>query len=106
MSGILQKTYDVLDARGWCQNVHQSSDGRVCLEGAFAYAIGAQIVEGVPSYDYRMEEPENDAAWRILCNTVKEETGIEAPLNWNDHPSTSVEDVKLVLKKAIERESM
>lgn len=96
MNEILQKTYDTLEARGWCQGLHQNQQGQVCLEGAFALASGASLPSSMNT-----AMPGVQAAWLLLCETVRKETGIDAPHAWNDDPATSVEDVKLVLKKAI-----
>lgn len=96
MNEILQKTYDTLEARGWCQGLHQNQQGQVCLEGAFALATGASHAIYI-----NMAAPGVQEAWTLLCATVLTETGITAPHAWNDDPATSVEDVKLVLKKAI-----
>jgi hypothetical protein len=94
---ILQKTYDVLEKRGWCQHRLRETDGRVCLEGAFRLAAG---------YDYQMGSDAFEA-WTTLCAAVYKEssggpfTPLRDPATWNDQPERTVEDVKLLLKKAI-----
>lgn len=105
MNETLQKAYDILEAKGWCQGVHQDGRGQVCLEGAFALAVGCKIIAGLPENEGQMDAPEAQQAWLNLVYTVEEETGFDVPYNWNDHPSTTVEDVKLILKKAIGREA-
>lgn len=99
MNEILQKAHDALEAKGWCQGGFQDGQGRVCLEGAFALATGTNH----PCF-IDMAAPGVQQAWLLLCETVQKETGFDAPHAWNDDPSTSVEDVKLVLKKAISAE--
>lgn len=101
MNKILQDTYDVLEQRGWCQGALRKADGRVCLEGAFATATcdnkDALLV---------LKTEEQRVAWERLCQAVSDYRGMPFPLGaspwvFNDDPKTTVEDVKLVLKKAI-----
>lgn len=96
-SDILQKTYDILEARGWCQQNFQAEDGRVCLEGAFNAAVTGSAMPCRTD----LGGLEAEAAWNALRAAVKEHTGCLAPCQFNDKLATTAEDVKLVLKKAI-----
>ncbi|GGR51725.1 DUF6197 family protein [Streptomyces roseolus] len=96
---ILEDTYDILEARGWCQGTMQQPDGKVCLEGAFRAACGYKDTE--EDYALYASTPSGDA-WETLCRTVEQECRFAAPWAWNDDPARTVEDVKLLLKRAIE----
>ncbi|WP_369149063.1 hypothetical protein [Streptomyces sp. R44] len=96
---ILEDTYNILEARGWCQGTMQQADGKVCLEGAFRAACGYGDTE--EEYPYWASTP-TGGAWETLCRTVEQECGDAAPWIWNDAPERTVEDVKLILKRAIE----
>lgn len=97
MNKILQDTYDVLEQRGWCQGESELADGRVCLEGAFCYAAGSDADELIPLHLSEVKE-----AWKKLNEAVREEAGQSISVwFWNDKPERTVEDVKMVLKKAI-----
>ncbi|MFB7107257.1 DUF6197 family protein [Streptomyces hydrogenans] len=97
---ILEDTYKILEERGWCQGVMQKVDGRVCLQGAFEAAVGADM------YDVFVSDvqPCAQEAWTAVRYAVADVNGglHQAPHHWNDEPHRTVEDVKLVLKKAIE----
>ncbi len=96
----LQEAYDILEERGWCQK-HFVEDGRVCLDGALIQAISPN------AYHFAIEQDGvrryYTAALRInqVMDYASDKWGEERIWYFNDDPQTSVEDVKLVLKKAI-----
>ncbi|GHG10131.1 DUF6197 family protein [Streptomyces hydrogenans] len=95
---ILEDAYDILETRGWCQGTLRKADGRVCLEGA--------VIAACPDSLHWLMQAQHPgfAAWRTLGEVIGRETGCAfmSPYLWNDAPERTVEDVKLVLKKAIE----
>lgn len=90
----LEETIRILDERGWCQHVLQNSVGQVCLEGALALAV-CDNVHGI--VHARLNE-----ALRQVNQILAAEFGTDMAHVYNDRPSTSAEDVKLLLKRAIE----
>jgi len=105
MNEILQKAYDALEERGWCQGGLTQPDGKLCLEGAFIAAANGDVhPSDVAILVAADDRPDVNAAWRKLTQAVKEETGAAyyGVWAWNDAAGRSVEDVKLVLRKAIE----
>lgn len=109
----------VLDARGWCQGVVQpNADGNVCIEAALAKVIlGASHAwsERGGSTNY---SPEDVGRYMSAIHALREALPDEAKKHslyrgpnrpddiywWNDLKSTTVEDVKLLMKRAIEAE--
>lgn len=93
----LENTMRVLDAHGWCQGVSHNRDGQVCLEGALAVAVS-----GTPTlFGATIQQCGRfNAGLRALNNAL----GGYAH-QYNDLPTTSVEDVKLLLKRTIEEAS-
>jgi hypothetical protein len=96
----LQTAYDILEERGWCQG-HFADDGKVCLDGALIQAISPNSRVFVVEVDKLRRY--NTAARRILQSMefVSENVQEEAIWDFNDNVQTTVEDVKLTLKKAI-----
>jgi hypothetical protein len=96
----LQAAYDYLEEHGWCQEMFQAADGRVCLDGAlmiatvgYAYVIEPGLVD------------QTSLARHLNArNRVRSELGGGGIFGWNDSPERSIEDVKLILKKAINQD--
>lgn len=86
----------VLETRGWIQGKLQSSrTSGVCLVGAINTA-GRGTVWG-QVYDLAGGQELYDALLKVICA----DGNIMNVPTWNDHVATSVEDVKLLVKKAI-----
>lgn len=110
----LQNAYDILESRGWCQGNFAKGDNRVCLDGAVRSAtLGSQnnipILEKWNPQSYEQRD-RLEAAQKKLADTIELDypvdvrTGVPSHTKiwcWNDDKSRTVEDVKLILKKAI-----
>lgn len=96
---------DVLNDRGWAQGHHlmghEPGQGPVCAGLAFG-----QVMH---SFDYRVRystlktwmaeyEPNLANLWTDLENYCKSK-GFNVVPAWNDHESTTEEDVRLVIKR-------
>lgn len=110
----LQNAYDILEHRGWCQGNFAKDDNRVCLDGALRKAaLGSQNTVAITSKWTPLTQEQADrleAAQQKLVDAIKLDypgtgrTGVPAHRIiwcWNDAPERTIEDVKLILKKAI-----
>lgn len=114
----LQNAYDILESRGWCQGNFAKDDNRVCLDGALRKAvIGSHNIRckttgaSMQWNTWTQEQADRlEAAQQKLVDTIKLDypgtgrTGVPAHTIiwcWNDAPERTIEDVKLILKKAI-----
>ncbi len=111
----LQAAYDSLEQHGWCQCAFQRRDGSVCLDGAIRMAISG--VQWLPESgdlpwqvgvggDWRLNKRYASATGRITRTILAEYGAVTSGVcgnifAWNDDRSRTVEDVKLILKKAI-----
>ncbi len=100
----LQAAYDYLEEHGWCQGVFVKSDGKVCLDGALCRAMGYLNFNSSNELEFSgpksFQERHRNAILRIMLTLISE--GFERNLwAWNDASERTVEDVKLILKKAI-----
>lgn len=112
MQDIADRTLEVLDERGWFQGglIH-SSEGSVCIFGALHIATGS---EAHYRGHYCIGKKNADGTWLSVWTEAGVEmskrytTAIKAlfpgrpshPANFNDDPLTTLEDVKLVIKRA------
>lgn len=85
-SEALRKSGDVLRERGWCQEVLETEDGRVCLRGATGLGGG-----GSPSATESSEVID-------LVRTVIDRDG--DTVSWNDAAERTQADVEAVLDAA------
>jgi hypothetical protein len=122
VSEDLEAAYAYLDEHGWCQGAAQpNSDGNVCIEGAIAaVTMGHPALWSVRSGDPGMyfkrsgelihypdaqDVKRHEACIYALINAAPQRRDIvlnDQIYPYNDHESTTVEDVKLLLKRAIE----
>ena len=84
MSNLIDRAADRLRGR-WHQGGWTDHEGNVCVMGALC--IGADQIEAI------------EAAITALNDVARAEFGINA-IEYNDHRSTSEEDVLLLMKKA------
>lgn len=88
-SKLLLKAASIIEERGWCQHNLQSSDGRLCLEGAISFAY----------YGHAMGafcDPATRVAFdRMAAATSKDR---EAPHHWNDDKGRTKEEVVAKLR--------
>ncbi len=94
----LQAAYDYLEEHGWCQHSFEADDGKVCLAGAVLRATGYHRDfwgDDTSAARYKNKERYENATSQIYKVL---QTGI---FGWNDASERTVEDVKLILKKAI-----
>lgn len=84
---------ELLDQWGWVQGTAQDLDGRMCAMGALNTAVKERVFadpyyRATDAFTYAI-----DALTRVVGTT---------PATFNDDPHTTVEDVKLAMKLAIE----
>jgi hypothetical protein len=98
----LETAYEILEERGWCQHAFMNLPRKVCLDGALRLAIVDRAT--LEAHDWAIYSADADryimAADRIMRVLDINYRTINIWV-WNDAPERSVEDVKLVLKKAI-----
>ncbi len=98
----LEKAIENIDHYGWQQGAFQRRDGRLCAMGALRMAYGTlhrsveMTLNGTDYQNYSRD-----------CIYLKKAIGGEQYLEvgiaeFNDDGSTTVEDVKLMFKRAIE----
>ncbi len=93
VASVLQDAVELIDQHGWCQGTGQDDDGRFCVEGA---------VNQVLIYERQYSDGLATASFHaIQINLPAPYTG-GLPRYYNDDPSTSVEDIKLLFKRSIE----
>lgn len=105
---------EYLDAKGWCQgggtNPHTAEFGSgVCLEEAIAGVITGRTENLWPLFYGENEEAwARDGAIHAALRVQRIKDAPDDPASsrslwwWNDVPERTVEDVKLLLKRAIE----
>ena len=78
----------VIRMNGWCQELYETPDGRVCVEGALFRSYGGFLTSAGQLRDYR--------------RVVREALGDpDASLfRWNDDPARTVDDVLEALDRA------
>lgn len=98
-SELLEKAHDVIVERGWCQNSFEDREGRVCALGALAAAVN----DGQATFSpWVLAIGRLDVHAKAKDLLFREADFVPAP-QYNDHPSTSKEDVLLLFKRAAER---
>lgn len=113
---LLDRAVGEIDARGWCQGTVQNKAGQVCARGAMNIAVFGEATIDMNAAPYRSKE--GCAALGLLyhaCDFVVQQlysSGVRDPSfnaravalgsipAFNDDPMTTVEDVRLVLKRA------
>lgn len=94
---VLECALDTLNERGWCQGTMLDSEGRVCALGALSVAI---------TKTWQLYETDLRIASSSALSVAEDVFEVDHPndkiARWNDAPSTTVEDVKLLIKRAIE----
>jgi hypothetical protein len=105
---------DYLEAHGWCQgafarkangvkhNGEEPLTGResVCLDGALL--VGAKLSG---EFDQFYSAPgEKRDRWQRAASAIEKQIGGLGIWEWNDDPERTVDEVKEVLRKAIEAE--
>jgi hypothetical protein len=89
LSILYGRAITILLTQGWCQDVERDSDGRVCLIQALRDAQG-DLSKGWLRAAILL------ASQRLPVTGACDPASLLA--SWNDLPSTSFEDVVLVLK--------
>jgi len=112
----LRAAYDYLEDHGWCQGTYATGDeggsgptenSQVCLDGALLW--GPHLDDGclfyLPTVANKARHVNLIEAIAAQINPQWQGPTTQASIwFWNDLPSTTFEDVKLVLKKAIYEE--
>lgn len=110
---ILQEALNVLDRDGWCKHELEDSEGRVCLAGALQKAAAIQFGYMRPDewltprrdeeiHDFHLKVHYGEA-WIAVEHILEEGENPQRSIPvFNDHAPTTVEDVKLLLKRAME----
>lgn len=117
----LDKAVQILDRRGWCKGEYGSADGRVCTAGAVVAAIsGVEDLHATAPWhrdhgdsirdsirvDLTLKSSRMARALAALSYAVPAEYTVPenstCAISYNDDEGTSVEDVKLMFKRAIE----
>jgi hypothetical protein len=87
------KAAGIMSERGHCKRATADAEGRVCFIGAVIAVPG--ISDGDP------------LRIMVTAEHVLAERGIRTtPIEWNNHPETTGEDVILLLKETAERLSL
>jgi len=109
---LASQTLAELDKRGWCKRATEDGEGKVCFSGAVYYALrmlspqehwdqsGLHTLRAVavhtaeklfPERDFYIDRYEivDEGILTTRCKTIE---------SFNDHPATTEEDVRLVLK--------
>lgn len=84
-----RETRGVLEKKGWCQGMFEDTQGHLCLMGAINAVIGS--ANGVTVNTLRDDQIE-------IVRELSHRLGLP-PSMWNDDPSTTLEDVMLILKE-------
>lgn len=102
---LLEEVYENLSEKTWCKGSLMNREGKMCLAGQLGAAFyGTEVRHGVKQF----LEPERNGeeraaymqAWNALDSVIFRETRC-ATISFNDMEPTSLEDVKLMVKKAI-----
>ncbi len=99
---IFLRALGVIDERGWYQGDYEAADGRVCLVGALSVAVCGR--PWTPEIDADGEEAVCAALARLkdrlVADGMPRHVADDIAGRWNDDPSTTEEDVRLLLKRA------
>lgn len=108
---VFGRALEILDAQGWTQNPVDTVGGAVCLGFALGDAKAtfedADVVRGVIAERY--PDRVTSAGWlpdkSAMGGSVKRPGDVVSIPGFNDHPETTEEDVRLVLKLASGKEA-
>lgn len=88
IADALARAAGIIEERGWCQGAYVAEDGRVCLMGAVARAVGVPDESALS----------NPVVWE--CNRALEQVIARAdigewenPEDWNDWPNRDAREV-------------
>jgi hypothetical protein len=95
---VLEEAAELITGEGhWCQNKFWDGGDRYCVEGALRKSIG---VLGIPICAIRKDR---DVQQLIrITNLLSGQAGVPMPRQINDMPSTTQEDMILLLKRTAE----
>jgi hypothetical protein len=115
---VLQRALDVLDRDGWCKGTLQNADGQLCLMGALQKGAAIEFgyikaEERIPDGKHEIHDWDLERTYRSALRAVENVLPINqrellddiwapGPASYNDHSSTTEEDIKLLLKRAME----
>lgn len=112
-SEVICKSISEIMNRGWCQGGLQDGQGHVCGEGAVILTLGGSILTKKDKEDaeYTIFKLDTSTGFRALYavrQSLNNEVRLINPdigdfVAYNDLPSTTQEDVILVMKGAVER---
>jgi hypothetical protein len=103
-SQIAYKAAEIMSQKGHCKGRIQDAEGRLCLYGALWMAAAGSV--RAAQY-YQPENEEQRYTIKIISERVatllrKENlcsSPVDTEISWNDMPSTTMEDVVLILKR-------
>lgn len=102
---LLEEAVKILDKRGWCGLGAEGPGGTVCAMEAVRLVARHHLYPLKNAGFEHMQDATNLLEKHIPDDFVKTPDDV-VPLHpvaqFNDHPSTTVEDVKLLFKRAIE----
>lgn len=84
ISTVYRRAVEVLDERGWCQEVAEDRDGRVCALGALRVSAFGDANSYDDDLEHQVLRPLHDHLGQLV-----------AP--WNDAPERTEDDVKAAL---------
>lgn len=102
MDNVWLRILAIIEERGWCKGQFIDKDGRMCITGAYYFTHGAALEHlaapaNAPSdaFEYCVDSAE----YERLANAVVAHQQVRRGLvtMWNDHPMTTVDDVRAVL---------
>lgn len=106
-SKILSRAAAYMSEQGFTKGAFRDEDGRLCMMGAIAQAVGGLVQDTSITVNAGCYE-----ANTVLANVIRQECQ-EAPekqlyssttiADYNDDPRTTKEDAVLMLKRAAER---
>lgn len=106
----LLKAADILEQQGWCQREARDADGRHCLMGALAAALGPKAHNHTQDDDINFcilsftWDSEQSNAWRCARVLLKDEIRADSLATWNDAKDRTKEEVIDMLRRAAIRD--
>lgn len=88
----LREAAAIVRERGWTQGAYVDDDGRVCIEGAICEALGGPRPAVVPFAPFVDADEELRAV-----------IGYVSPVEWNDAPERTADEVIAALEAAAAR---
>ncbi len=93
---VLELALDMIEKNGWCQGGSgMNDDGQICVEVALSYA---RVSLGRDGWMEARKVVQSQVPERFRDHT----NGYTSIAFYNDAPSTSLEDIKLLFKRSIE----